>query len=374
VTTVLRDSVVRTRTGDGLKLRDGSGGGDVALRNVTAVAYEGTAIRCETSVGLTTLVNVLARGGDGDVHAAANGARCDVSHSNLRPGQSPGVGVVATNQASDPLFVDAATGDLHVQPGSKAVDAGTTDALLGPRDPDGAPRLLGAAPDIGAYEQAGLPSTGPVPVVPGGEPTPPAPPAEPPAAPSPGPPTVVLPAPVPGKTVVARPARGTVLVKGPDGWSALTGGATVPLGALVDTRRGAVVIQSASDTAGATQAGTFSGGTFRVRQTPGRRPVTVLALAGGDFSSCPPARSRTATAASRRRSKVVRKLWGRDGGGRFRTRGRSSSATVRGTVWLTEDRCDGTRVVVREGAVDVRPNRGGRARRVRAGRSLLVRR
>ena len=70
----------------------------------------------------------------------------------------------------------------------------------------------------------------------------------------------------------------------------------------------------------------------------------------------------------------MRKLWGRDGGGRFRTRGRSSSATVRGTVWLTEDRCDGTRVVVREGAVDVRPNRGGRARRVRAGRSLLVRR
>ena len=33
-----------------------------------------------------------------------------------------------------------------------------------------------------------------------------------------------------------------------------------------------------------------------------------------------------------------RRLWGR-GRGHFRTRGRHSSATVRGTTWLVEDRC-----------------------------------
>jgi len=32
----------------------------------------------------------------------------------------------------------------------------------------------------------------------------------------------------------------------------------------------------------------------------------------------------------------------RPGGGRFRTRGRYSSATVRGTDWTVTDRCDGT--------------------------------
>ena len=36
----------------------------------------------------------------------------------------------------------------------------------------------------------------------------------------------------------------------------------------------------------------------------------------------------------------TRKLWG-DGKGKFRTRGRYSSATVRGTIWLVQDTCDG---------------------------------
>jgi hypothetical protein len=40
--------------------------------------------------------------------------------------------------------------------------------------------------------------------------------------------------------------------------------------------------------------------------------------------------------------------------GRFRTRGRHGAATVRGTMWLTQDRCDGTLVFVRHGLVAVR--------------------
>ena len=82
--------------------------------------------------------------------------------------------------------------------------------------------------------------------------------------------------------------------------------------------------------------------------------MTELALAGGDFSGLPAKKGR-------RRGKVVasgatrtRRLWGRDRGGRFRTRGRHGSATVRGTRWLTEDRCDGTLFKVTEGAIDVR--------------------
>jgi hypothetical protein len=46
-------------------------------------------------------------------------------------------------------------------------------------------------------------------------------------------------------------------------------------------------------------------------------------------------------------------LWG-SGKGRYRSRGNNSSATVRGTIWLTEDRCDGTLTRVRTGRVVVR--------------------
>jgi hypothetical protein len=37
--------------------------------------------------------------------------------------------------------------------------------------------------------------------------------------------------------------------------------------------------------------------------------------------------------------------------GRFRTRGRYSASTVRGTGWDTSDRCDGTLTVVHRGTV-----------------------
>ena len=50
--------------------------------------------------------------------------------------------------------------------------------------------------------------------------------------------------------------------------------------------------------------------------------------------------------------KPVRRLWGK-GKGRFRTRGRYSSGTVRGTNWLTQDFCEGTLTRVVEGAVSV---------------------
>jgi ferric-dicitrate binding protein FerR (iron transport regulator) len=49
---------------------------------------------------------------------------------------------------------------------------------------------------------------------------------------------------------------------------------------------------------------------------------------------------------------VIRQLWAK-AKGRFRTRGRYAAATVRGTVWLTADRCDGTLVRVAQGIVQV---------------------
>lgn len=57
------------------------------------------------------------------------------------------------DQAGDPRLADPASGDLHLLPDSPAIDEGTNDTL-GPHDPDGLPRILGAAPDMGAYEAA----------------------------------------------------------------------------------------------------------------------------------------------------------------------------------------------------------------------------
>jgi ferric-dicitrate binding protein FerR (iron transport regulator) len=72
------------------------------------------------------------------------------------------------------------------------------------------------------------------------------------------------------------------------------------------------------------------------------------------------------TAAARRRS-----LFG-NARGRFRTRGRNSTATVRGTRWRMTDRCKGTLTTVQEGSVVVRDLRLRKNRVVKAGQRYLA--
>lgn len=395
--TVLRDTVVRTSaSGTGLaalKLRDDRvGGGDVALRNVTAIGMsaQSAGILCETSKGQTTLVNTIARGGIADVDASGWGARCEASFSNFRPALSAGLVGTSGNQSAAPLFVDAAAGDFHPTADSPTVDAGTSDALLGSADPDGRPRTLGAAPDIGAYEYpppppapAPAPPPAPAPAPPTDPPAPPPASAPPDAENAPivpaegtGPEEDALPPPAPpsaGRTINVHPTRGTVKVRlpGSERFIPLTDAAQVRVGSLLDARDGTVRLESARNLKGATQAGVFHGSVFQVRQRRSAAPVTALVLRGGSLGSCRrEARGAIAGISRRRRT---RRLWGRDRGGRFRTRGRHGSATVRGTQWLTEDRCDGTRYAVRRGSIAVRDPRLARPVIVRAGEDYLVR-
>jgi hypothetical protein len=100
-----------------------------------------------------------------------------------------------------------------------------------------------------------------------------------------------------------------------------------------------------------------------------------LHLRGGNFAACKRPRARRAGAgAGASRPRRVRHRWGRARGGRFRTYGRHSHATVRGTRWLTEDRCGGTLTRVTEGAVVVRDLARRRNVVVRAGHSYLAHR
>ena len=85
--------------------------------------------------------------------------------------------------------------------------------------------------------------------------------------------------------------------------------------------------------------------------------------------SCP--KRGKASAAAKKKKK--RRLWG-DGKGRFRTEGSYSSATVRGTKWLVEDRCTSTLTRVARGRVTVRDFVKHKTVIVRAGKRYIARR
>lgn len=70
--------------------------------------------------------------------------------NNLFFGAGAGPSVFSANKNSDPKLVNARSGDLHLLPGSPAVDAGATVNLA--TDHDGVSRPQGAGYDIGAYE------------------------------------------------------------------------------------------------------------------------------------------------------------------------------------------------------------------------------
>jgi hypothetical protein len=153
--------------------------------------------------------------------------------------------------------------------------------------------------------------------------------------------------PVFGKTVDVAPVSGVVLIKTPGSsrFVPLSALKTIPVGATIDARKGRVRLTTTYN--GKSQSSEFYEGVFTVFQRKADKGVVELVLAGGNFKPCPAVRGAASKSSS------VRHLWGA-GSGKFRTKGRFASATLRGTTWLTDDRCDGTLVRVTQGAVSVR--------------------
>jgi hypothetical protein len=189
------------------------------------------------------------------------------------------------------------------------------------------------------------------------------------------------PPPVLGKSVDVKPVSGVVFIKPPPGKSLslsdgplarasvakgpafipLTEARQLPTGTQVDARQGSLQLIAASTSHGKTQVGVFGGGLFAIAQDRSRlsKGLTTLSLLEGAFPGAPSyarckahhVRDRPAAQAASLSPQILQTLRARDNRGHFRTRGRYSAATVRGTVWDTIDRCDGTLTVVHRGTV-----------------------
>jgi hypothetical protein len=148
----------------------------------------------------------------------------------------------------------------------------------------------------------------------------------------------------------------------------------VPFGSKLDPKAGAVHLVAAARIGRRTSRGDFSEGAFVVKQPRTGGGLTELALTGGaSLSKCPKAKAGGGEARAAASHRVLRRLFGR-AHGRFRTRGRNSTATVRGTQWSVADRCDGTLTTVKQGTVRVRDLRLKRTLTLRSGQSYLARR
>jgi Ca2+-binding RTX toxin-like protein len=361
----------------------GSGCAQVGPREVTC-ALTGGAPRVEAMLG------------DGDDEVTVIGAL------PVKVDGDGGDDTLVGGDGADKL--DGGPGSDHLDGGAgvDAYEGGSGDDEIRARDSlretilceDGADAVLADLEDEVAADCEGvdkpLPPSGLDPVQPAGDqpvpgsssPVDPDPAADGPATPdkpetpadpvTPGPAVVV---PQPGRSVGVAVKSGTVMARKPgtDEFVPFDPTLPVPVGTVLDAREGVLTLTAAADMRGGTQAADFTGGRFRVAQTQAATMTTELRLKGGSFKHCRRTTARGAVARAAGRKRAVRKLWG-SGKGRFRTRGRNSAATVRGTIWTVEDRCDGTLTRVTEGVVVVENLRSGRTKVVRAGESYLVRR
>jgi CSLREA domain-containing protein len=283
-------------------------------------AGNGGAIFHEGSAGVASLWNtIVARAGASG--NACGGTVVDPGSPNVLGnvsddascGFGSGQGVMST----DPLLAGLAnnggpTDTRALRQGSPAIDAGDSQVCgITGTDQRRAP-FVGNC-DIGAFEFGGVP------------------------------PQTDLPPPEAGETVNVSESRGRVRVRlpGSDEFFELEDAQQVPIGSTFDTSKGRVNLIAAGQ-----QKSWFYQGVFKLGQGKGARPLSTLTLTGR--LAC----GKSANVAAKKK----RRLWG-DGKGKFRTKGKHSAATVVGTKWLVEDRCNGTLTRVVKGRVRVRAGR-----------------
>lgn len=165
---VIRNSLFRVEGAGSTGLRGSAstvpGKTSSSVLNVTAIASgsASTGVTAEYNEALPgsftlELENSIAQGREQDLKAS-NGLKgtgnIAVTHSNFDTSTPVGEAKVIDgggNQTALPGYVDAEGGDFREAAGSPTIDAGIA-GQLGPLDLGGTPRVLGPAPDIGAFE------------------------------------------------------------------------------------------------------------------------------------------------------------------------------------------------------------------------------
>ncbi len=215
------------------------------------------------------------------------------------------------------------------------------------------------------------------------------------------------PPPVLGKTANIAPVSGVVYIELPPGatlasfspsafplssppreaYAALTKGTSfipltearqIPFGSTLDTSAGVVKITTATTASskGKVQFGDFGAGLFKLLQTRKQKGLTELNIVDNH-----PARQLCATVGKGKKASVAAhhpstKVLGRltaNSHGHFVGRGQYSSATVRGTTWGVQNRCDGTLTRVVRGELVVRDFRKRKSITLFTGQTYLAR-
>ena len=177
-----------------------------------------------------------------------------------------------------------------------------------------------------------------------------------------------------GHTFNIKPVSGVVLVRINGQFVPLTQLRQIPQNVVINALHGTLQLitagggrQPAHDAAakhgnkhkgkgkGKTQTGRFGGAVFKIKQTKrgANKGLVTISLVENAFNGAPsyatcrrhPTHDATVARAlglPRGGSKRTLQLLHSSAHGKFRTRGRYSAATVRGTKWTIADRCDGT--------------------------------
>jgi hypothetical protein len=180
-----------------------------------------------------------------------------------------------------------------------------------------------------------------------------------PPAPPPGSPTI-------GKTFNISPVSGIVLVKVHGVFIPLTQLSQIPKNTVINALHGTLSLITAAPggshpahdaaakgkgKATKTQKGRFSGAIFKLSQATGgaSKGVATLTIVEGAFKGAPSyslckkgGKKKAGDASAAAVSSKVLQLLHASAKGKFKTSGKYSAATVRGTKWTIADRCDGT--------------------------------
>ena len=213
------------------------------------------------------------------------------------------------------------------------------------------------------------------------------------------------PPPVLGKSANVAPVSGVVYIELPPGatlasflpsalpseaFAALTKGRAfvpltearqIPFGSTLDTSAGVARITTATTASakGKVQFGDFGAGIFKLLQQRRQRGLTELNIIDNHPASqlcATTGKGKKASIAARAGGHPSSKVLGRltvNSHGHFTARGQYSAATVRGTIWGVQNRCDGTLTRVVRGALSVRDFRLRKTITLFTGQTYLAR-